>query len=85
MFGLQARMEIVRMPLKKKDRDRLFEKDLEKGENSTVAPCTTHGEYRTPVLLIRIHRIHMFLIGILLSLSKNSKKNLDFYCFLNSF
>ncbi len=26
------------MPLKKKDRDRLFEKDLEKGENSTVAP-----------------------------------------------
>jgi hypothetical protein len=31
--GLQARMEIVRMPLKKKDRDRLFEKDLEKGEN----------------------------------------------------
>jgi hypothetical protein len=35
--GLQARMEIVRMPLKKKDRDRLFEKDLEKGESSTVA------------------------------------------------
>jgi hypothetical protein len=29
------------MPLKKKDRDRLFEKDLEKGENSTVAPFRT--------------------------------------------
>ncbi len=39
--GLQARMEIVRMPLKKKDRDRLFEKDLEKGENITVAPFRT--------------------------------------------
>jgi hypothetical protein len=35
--GMQARMEIVRMPLKKKDRDRLFEKDLEKGKKSTVA------------------------------------------------
>ncbi len=81
---MQARMEIVRMPLKKKDRDRLFEKDLEKGEKNTVARCTTHDEYRTPVLLIRIHRIHMFLglldpdplvrvwIRILLSLSKNS-------------
>jgi hypothetical protein len=38
--GLQARMEIVRMPLKKKDRDRLFEKDLEKGENNTVTHCS---------------------------------------------
>jgi hypothetical protein len=39
---------------------------------------------------IRIHRIHMnwapwFRIRILLSLSKYSKKNLDFYCFVTSF
>ncbi len=46
-----------------------------------------------PVFQIRIHRIHMFLglpdqevwNRILLSLSKNSKKNLDSYCFVTSF
>ena len=43
---------------------------------------------------IRIHLIHMFLIRIhlselwiriILSFNKNSKKNLDFYCFVTSF
>ncbi len=35
---------------------------------------------------IRIHRIHVFLASwILLSLSKNIKKNLDLYCFVISF
>jgi hypothetical protein len=50
-------------------------------------------------ILFRIHRIHVFWaswihqsevwiwirIRVLLSLSKNSKKNLDFYCFATSY
>jgi hypothetical protein len=44
--------------------------------------------YFRSVLRIRIHRIHIFWatrIRILPLLSKISKKNLDFYCFVTSF
>ncbi len=62
-------------------------------------PGIPRDENHTAMLRIRIriHRIHMFLglldpdplvevwIRILLLLSKNSKKNLDFYYFVTSF
>jgi hypothetical protein len=60
--------------------------------NSTDALSQGVGK---PWLRIRIRRIHMFLglrirtsdwrIRIFLSSSKNSKKNLDSYCFVTSF
>ncbi len=55
------------MPLKKKDRDRLFEKDLEKGENNTVAHCSilrTNAYVLCTALLssIQLARVHVNIL-----------------------